>query len=104
MWVKIDANMRYNHAVRWIWQQSDWPDFRYDKRILEDRDIAFRINSERLTGRFEALPMAYQKNATIDLMLSEAIKTSAIERMAVGSASLGGWFLVSAGEQRGTAT
>lgn len=65
--------------MRWVWQQSDWPDFRYDKRILEDRDIAFRINSERLTGRFEALPMAYQEDATIDLMLSEAIKTSAIE-------------------------
>jgi Fic family protein len=65
--------------MRWIWQQSDWPDFRYDKRILEDRDIAFRINSERLTGCFEALPMAYQEDATIDLMLSEVIKTSAIE-------------------------
>ena len=70
---------RYNRAMRWIWQQSDWPDFHYDKRMLEDRDIAFRINSERLTGRFEALPMAYQEDATIDLMLSEAIKTSAIE-------------------------
>ena len=65
--------------MRWLWQQSDWPDFRYDKRLLEDRDIAFRINSERLTGRFEALPRAYQEDATIDLMLSEAIKTSAIE-------------------------
>lgn len=65
--------------MKWIWQQSDWPDFRYDKRILEDRDIAFRINSERLMGRFEALPRAYQEDATIDLMLSEAIKTSAIE-------------------------
>ena len=65
--------------MRWIWQQSDWPDFRYDKRDFEDREFAFRINSERLTGRFEALPMAYQQDATIDLMLSEAIKTSAIE-------------------------
>jgi len=73
------VNERYNHAMRWIWQQFDWPDFRYDKRMLEDRDNAFRINSERLTGRFEALPMAYQEDATIDLMLSEAIKTSAIE-------------------------
>ncbi|MDX1252063.1 MAG: Fic family protein [Gammaproteobacteria bacterium] len=72
-------NEYYNHAMRWIWQQSDWPDFRYDKQILEDRNIVFRINSERLTGRFEALPMAYQEDATIDLMLSEAIKTSAIE-------------------------
>ncbi len=75
----IGVNKGYNHAMRWIWQQSDWPGFRYDQRMLEDRDIAFRANSERLTGRFEALPMVYQEDATIDLMLSEAIKTSAIE-------------------------
>ena len=65
--------------MRWIWQQPRWPDFRYDKRALEDRELEFRINSERLAGRFEALPMASQEDATIDLMLSEAIKTSAIE-------------------------
>lgn len=47
--------------------------------MLEGRNQAFRINSERLAGCFEALPVNYQKDATIDLMLSEAIKTSAIE-------------------------
>ena len=65
--------------MRWIWQQPDWPDFRYDNRALEDRELEFRINSERLAGSFDALPMASQEDATIDLMLSEAIKTSAIE-------------------------
>jgi len=70
---------RYNHAMAWIWQQSDWPNFRYDKRVLEGRDNTFRISSARLMGRFEALPKAYQEDATIDLMLSEALKTSAIE-------------------------
>ena len=65
--------------MQWIWQQSDWPNFRYDQRMLEDRDHAFRLNSERLAGRFETLPIADQEDATIDLMLSEAIKTSAIE-------------------------
>jgi Fic family protein len=65
--------------MRWIWQQSDWPNFLYDTRMLEDRNQAFRINSERLAGCFEALPVDYQRDATIDLMLSEAIKTSAIE-------------------------
>lgn len=77
--MNIGVNGCYHHAMRWVWQQPDWPDFRYDQRMLEDRDLAFRINSERLTGRFEALPTAYQEDATIDLMLSEAIKTSAIE-------------------------
>jgi len=65
--------------MRWIWQQPDWPDFRYDKRALEDRELEFRLNSERLAGRFDVLPKASQEDATIDLMLSEAIKTSAIE-------------------------
>ena len=65
--------------MRWIWQQSDWPDYRYDKSALENRELEFRINSERLAGSFDALPTASQEDATIDLMLSEAIKTSAIE-------------------------
>jgi len=65
--------------MEWIWQQPDWPGFRYDNRALNDRQLEFRINSERLAGRFEALPMASQEDATIDLMLSEAIKTNAIE-------------------------
>jgi len=65
--------------MRWIWQQPDWPDFRYNESALKDRELEFRLNSERLSGSFDALPMAYQEDATIDLMLSEAIKTSAIE-------------------------
>tara|TARA_B110000503_G_scaffold34861_1_gene56850 strand:- start:1424 stop:2569 length:1146 start_codon:yes stop_codon:yes gene_type:complete len=65
--------------MRWIWQQSDWPDFRYDELALEHRELEFRLNSERLAGSFDALPMTSQKDATIDLMLCEAIKTSAIE-------------------------
>jgi Fic family protein len=65
--------------MKWIWQQPDWPDFRYGKRTLENRELQFRLNSERLAGRFDALPMASSVDAMIDLMLSEAIKTSAIE-------------------------
>ncbi len=72
-------NKCYNRAMRWIWQQSDWPDYRYDKRLFEDREHVFLVNSARLRGRFEALPRAYQEDAMIDLMLSEAIKTNAIE-------------------------
>jgi Fic family protein len=65
--------------MKWIWQQPDWPNFRYAKQEFKGRDNEFRLNSERLMGRFESLPKAYQKDATIDLMLSEAIQTSAIE-------------------------
>ena len=65
--------------MRWVGQQPDWPDFRHNESALKDRELEFRLNSERLAGSFDALPMASQEDATIDLMLSEAIKTSAIE-------------------------
>ncbi|MCB1804367.1 MAG: DUF4172 domain-containing protein [Candidatus Competibacteraceae bacterium] len=60
--------------MNWIWQQPDWPDFRYDNRALNDRELEFRLNSERLAGSFDALPMASQEDATIDLMLSVVVK------------------------------
>lgn len=65
--------------MNWIWQQPDWPNFRYYSDILDDRDLEFRAKSERLTGQFETLSLASQQDAAIDLMLSEAIKTNAIE-------------------------
>ena len=65
--------------MKWIWQQHDWPNFRYDTSALREREHLFRLGSERLAGRFEALPKASREDATIELMLSEALKTSAIE-------------------------
>ncbi len=65
--------------MKWIWKEADWPNFQYDKQEFTERNHEFRINSERLMGRVESLPDEYQKNTIIDLMLSEAIKTSAIE-------------------------
>ena len=79
--------------MKWIWQQPDWPDFRYDNGALDDRELEFRLNSERLAGSFDALPMASQASATIELMPSEAIKTRAtagedLDRESVGSSLL----------------
>ncbi|MBF0264038.1 MAG: Fic family protein [Gammaproteobacteria bacterium] len=65
--------------MKWIWQNTDWPDFTYDENLFSDRVTEFRLTSERLCGRIEALSGSNQNEAIIDLMLSEAIKTSAIE-------------------------
>lgn len=77
--VGYGVNRRHNDAMRWIWQHPSWPEFTCNIRVIEDREVSFRIKSERLFGRFEALPKTYREDATIDLMLSEALKTSAIE-------------------------
>ena len=36
--------------MKWIWQRPDWPDFRYNERTFEARELEFRINSARLTA------------------------------------------------------
>ncbi|MEJ1368381.1 MAG: Fic family protein [Candidatus Sedimenticola sp. (ex Thyasira tokunagai)] len=65
--------------MRWIWENNDWPNYHYDASAFVERIAEFSLKSERLYGRIEALPNSYQTDALVDLMLSEAIKTSAIE-------------------------
>jgi len=62
-----------------IWQHPNWPRFNYDEQEFTERNVEFRIKSERLMGRVEALSDQYQQDTIIDLMLSEAIKTNEIE-------------------------
>ncbi len=63
----------------WIWQHSDWPNFDYDASAFSERVEAFYRAAERLSGRIEGMASNYQSDAIVDLMLSEAITTSAIE-------------------------
>lgn len=63
----------------WNWQHPDWPNFEYDSSLFKERVEAFYRSAERLSGRIEGMSARYQSDAVIDLMLSEAITTSAIE-------------------------
>ncbi|MCG2462956.1 DUF4172 domain-containing protein, partial [Flavobacteriaceae bacterium F89] len=65
--------MRYN------WQQNDWPHFRYDTTGIEDLLFQFAERTGRISGFFQGLPQHLQSDAIIDMMVSEAIKTSEIE-------------------------
>lgn len=61
------------------WQQSDWPNFKYDTSQIEDLLIDFAQKLGRSTGLLDALSEKAQKEAVIELMVAEAIKTSEIE-------------------------
>ena len=63
----------------WIWQHPNWPDYLYDACGFTARVEAFYRSAERIAGQVEALSSSNQKNAVVNLMLSEAITTSAIE-------------------------
>ena len=61
------------------WQQSDWPNFRYDLKDIEDVLFSFAERAGRVAGLLEGLPEDNKTEAMIDIMVAEAIKTSEIE-------------------------
>ncbi|MEO5913950.1 MAG: DUF4172 domain-containing protein [Luteolibacter sp.] len=65
--------MRYN------WQQSDWPEFRFELDVVTDSLLAFANHAGRVGGLLEGLPDELGTEAILDFMIAEAILTSAIE-------------------------
>lgn len=61
------------------WQQADWPLFRFSLDGVEDDLLLFSEKVGRVTGILDALPTETRIEAIIDIMLTEAIKTSEIE-------------------------
>ncbi|MGD1892654.1 MAG: Fic family protein [Cyclobacteriaceae bacterium] len=61
------------------WQLPDWPDFKYQIDGIEDKLFDFAQRVGRVSGLLAGLPDTTQTEAIIDLMVSEAVKTSEIE-------------------------
>ncbi len=61
------------------WQQEGWPQFRYDLSGVEDVLFAFTERAGRASGLLKGLTADAQTEASIELMVVEAVKTSAIE-------------------------
>jgi Fic family protein len=65
--------MKYN------WQQADWPNFHYSTDGIQHLILPFSEKTGRIDGLLAALPEPTQTETIIDLMASEAIKSSEIE-------------------------
>jgi len=65
--------------ARYNWQQKDWPHFTYSLEAVEDALFSFAEKTGHITGVLNALPEDTQLETIIDMMVSEAIKTSEIE-------------------------
>ena len=61
------------------WQQSDWPDFKYDMTKIEDTLLSFAEKVGRVGGLLNGLPEDVHIKTVIDMMVAEAINTSEIE-------------------------
>ena len=65
--------MKYN------WQHKNWPNLSYDADIFMKRLMEFQDISGRVSGLLSGLPDDVRNETIIEIMVSEAIKTSAIE-------------------------
>ncbi|MGH7931508.1 MAG: Fic family protein, partial [Candidatus Binatia bacterium] len=64
---------------RWNWQQDDWPQFRFDKSALEEREAKFLLHGGLLLGALLHMRDDDKSVLTVDLISNEALKTSEIE-------------------------
>jgi Fic family protein len=64
---------------RYIHELSDWPDFRWHHEALAARLAEIRHRQGRLLGRMEGLGFPLQKEAELETLTLEAIKSSEIE-------------------------
>jgi Fic family protein len=65
--------------MTYTWQQSDWPEFRYNLSGIEDALFALAERTGHASGLLKGLSADAQTEASIEMMVVEAIKTSAIE-------------------------
>lgn len=61
------------------WQQEDWGHFRYNGNVLDDMLFAIAEETGHVTGLLMGLTEQIKIETIINIMVSEAIKTSAIE-------------------------
>lgn len=65
--------------IRYIHQRPGWPDFRWDHDALAARLTEIRHRQGRLLGRMEGLGFALQKEAELETLTLDVLKSSEIE-------------------------
>lgn len=63
----------------YIWQNPDWPGFSWKIEALQPLLDAVRLQQGRLLGQSEVLTEAHDKQAQMDALIQNAIRTSEIE-------------------------
>lgn len=64
---------------KWIWQQDDWPRFRWRDDTVQPLLHRFRVEQGRLLGQFDAIGAEHGPRITLDILLQSIVASSAIE-------------------------
>ena len=65
--------------MTWNWQKADWPKFSFEEEAMAPLEADFLRGSGILIGAFRHLDADEKELLTVDLISSEALKTSEIE-------------------------
>lgn len=74
-----EPNKLYIRLMDYNWQQQDWPFFKFEAADIESVQIDFGLKSGQTEGKLDGLSEEEQNSIIVDIMISEAIKTSEIE-------------------------
>jgi Fic family protein len=69
----------YIRLMKYNWQMDGWPEFRFDLKGVDPKLVEIADRAGQLQGTMQALRDEDQDSAWVELMVSEAIKTSEIE-------------------------
>lgn len=61
------------------WQLAGWPEFQFSPGLLDDFQLKFLLKSGKSNGQYSGISPEKKDQLLVDILLSEAIKTSAIE-------------------------
>jgi Fic family protein len=67
------------NQLKWVWQQPDWPTWRFDKATLTAPLAAARKAQGEAVGRAQLLTPSLDARAQTELLVLEGFNTSAIE-------------------------
>lgn len=65
--------------MTWNWQQTDWPNFTYDRGMIEPLELDFQRQAGTTFGALKYLATEDKDQLTVELICEEAFKTSQIE-------------------------
>ena len=61
------------------WQQINWPNFEFEETIIDELSIELALELGEIKGIVDSLSDAAREETILQIMISEAIQTSAIE-------------------------
>lgn len=63
----------------WIYQRKSWPNFTWDANTLADQLAELHHAQGKLLGRMEGLGFEFKQEASLNILTSDIVKSSAIE-------------------------